>query len=80
MRKKNFLQIILVKPSVGAALFYSYDEMQSQKTAFFCSRPASLPGHPTLMPVYHVGTGCSLSAAKVVPGFYGQKRSRRQAV
>lgn len=27
-----------------------------------------------------VGIGCSLSAAKVVPGFHGQKRSLRQAV
>jgi len=25
------------------------------------------------MPVYHVRIGCSLSAAKVVPGFHGQK-------
>lgn len=32
------------------------------------------------MPVYHVRIGCSLSAAKVVSGFYGQKRSVRQAV
>jgi len=46
----------------------------------FCFRPASLSANPLLMPIYHVGIGCSLSAAKVVPGFYGQKRSRRQAV
>ena len=46
----------------------------------FGFRPASLSAHPPLMPVYHVGIGCSLSAAKVVPGFHGQKRSVRQAV
>ena len=46
----------------------------------FCFRPASPSAHPPLMPVYYVGIGCSLSAAKVVPGFHGQKRSGRQAV
>lgn len=48
--------------------------MQSFKDCVFCFRPASLPAHPPLMLVYHVGIGCSLSAAKVVPGFYGQKK------
>ena len=29
--------------------------MQSFKDCVFCFRPASLPAHPPLMPVYHVG-------------------------
>lgn len=33
--------------------------MLSPKTAFFCFRPTSLTAHPPLMPVYHVGSGCS---------------------
>ncbi|EGQ12222.1 glycine cleavage system H protein [Prevotella dentalis DSM 3688] len=37
MRKKNFLRIIFVKPSVGATFFrgfYSYGKVQPPKTAF----------------------------------------------
>jgi len=50
------------------------------KDCVFCFYPTSLPAHPPLMPVYHVGLGCSLSVTKVVSGFYGQKRSGRQAI
>ena len=42
-------------------------------TPSFCFRPASPPAHPPLMPVYHVGVGCSLSVAKVVRAFMGEK-------
>ena len=37
--------------------------------------PASLLTPPPLMSMYHAGIGCSLSAAKVVSGFYGQTRA-----
>ena len=84
--KRIFSLKFFVKPSSPLGwlfvfcVFYSFDEMQSSKTAFFCFRPASLPVHPPLMPVYYIGIGCSLSAAKIVLGFYGQKRSGQQAV
>lgn len=84
MRKKIFLQIIFIEPSVGGGFLFSVYSVSMINAVpedyVFCFRPASPSAHPPLMPVYYVGIGCSLSAAKVVPGFHGQKRSGRQAV
>ena len=71
-----YIQFDRMNRPLGGFLFSVYSILMmkySLRRLRFLFCPASLSAHPPLMPVYHVGISCSLSAAKVIPDFYGQK-------